>query len=100
MRTRGNTMPPTETRSNGSSRHLLLAQRIADAPHRMNELGASERLDLRSQLPDKHVEGVVLHVAIMAPDRFDQTRPCQNAAGISHEQFQKYVLRSGQRDGH
>jgi hypothetical protein len=64
----------------------------------MDESVAAWRIDLGSQLADKHIECIVFHLSFMSPYVFKQAGARYYAARVPHEKIEKRELLSRKRN--
>src|SRR2546428_12519840 len=64
----------------------------------MEQLPLLRAVDLPAQIADVHVDDVALRVEVEPPHVLDQHRPCEDAAGVSHEVFEQRPLPCGVLD--
>ena len=78
---------------------ILAPQCVADAAQCLDQAAAALRLELLTQMADKHVYDVGIHFSLIAPNLFEDLLAGEHLAGMAHKQEQELVLARGQRDG-
>src|SRR3954471_24470588 len=92
LQTQESTRRRVESRSSAFSRWLLFPYRVADSPDGVNKLFDSGRIDLRPQLPNEHIECIVLNLFLIAPNSLNQSRAGDDSSSIPYEMLENQKL--------
>src|SRR5258707_15725353 len=76
----------------------LFPQRVAIAPHRLDQAGPSMRFELLAQMTDVDFQHVGVDLGVVSPDALQDLLPAQDLPGVAHEEQQERVLLGGQFD--